>query len=104
MSIKADDMLMDVAWSYPRIERIVVTFHLSLIFSKPSELLNTTAVIHNKKYFHIILEGNESCDPFTLCITGVGPVCWQAADSPQFLGTAYIALPPEFSKRLETSL
>ncbi len=71
MSIKADDiMFMDVAWSYPRIERIVVTFHLSLIFSKPSELLSTTAVIHNKKYFHIILEGNESCDPFTLCITG----------------------------------
>ncbi len=63
-------MFLAATWNQKIIKSVDVTFHLILNFSKPSVLRHTTAVTLNKKYFHFSLQGNESCDPFTLCITG----------------------------------
>ncbi len=70
MSIKVHDMFLVATWNQKIIKSVDITFHLILIFSKPSVLRNTTAVTLNKNYFHLSLQGNESCDLFTLCITG----------------------------------
>ncbi len=70
VSVRVNNNFLDTAWDYHRIETVEVTLTIFLIFSEPSKLLSSISVVVNKNFFNFILEDNESCDPFSLCITG----------------------------------
>ncbi len=58
------------AWNFQRIEKVEITSNLFLTCLKPSKFINYSEVVVDKNFFNYIREVNESCDPFTLCITG----------------------------------
>ena len=68
--VRVNNKFLVTAWNFQRIETVEITLNLFLTFLKPSKLINYSEVVVNKNVFEFILEGNESCDPFTLCITG----------------------------------